>query len=300
MGSVAGTSRVSDLISPSAHPSQSLLHSSMPGQARSSSNLTLIEHKKVRPVRPLSPWSGSTWKRILDVTCVAASLPVSLPVFLITCLIVRLTSSGPILFQQERVGMNDRPFTILKFRTMPVQAGKRPRPVVTTSNNQEFTPIGPFLRKSKLDELPQLWNVLCGHLSLVGPRPKVRHHSTTRLTSRPGVTGRATLAFIREESVLAGLPTGQLDSYYQQVVLPLKQRLDEDYMAEATLGSDLIIILRSVLRRGNEADLRDLLREANHVAVNANLSMVAKQDNKKVQVVRAPELLVMRADVESD
>jgi lipopolysaccharide/colanic/teichoic acid biosynthesis glycosyltransferase len=103
----------------------------------------------------MSPWSGSAAKRIFDCACVLLSLPVFLPLMLVIGVVVRLTSRGPILFLQERVGRYGRSFTILKFRTMVHFEDSAHHPI-TTSDNQRFTPVGPFLRRWKLDELPQL------------------------------------------------------------------------------------------------------------------------------------------------
>lgn len=215
----------------------------------------------VRHMKSLSQWSGSAWKRVFDVLCVLCSLPVTVPLFLLTGLAVRLTSKGPVLFRQERMGRNGQPFTIFKFRTMPVRrnpAAKRPS--VTTSINQRFTPVGPFLRRWKLDELPQLMNVLVGHMSMVGPRPKLPIHQTRCLNCRPGITGRATLVFAREEAILSPLPSSQLEGVYHKVVLPLKQRLDEEYMATATVASDIRLIVNSVFRKWEDLDLRNLIQ----------------------------------------
>jgi lipopolysaccharide/colanic/teichoic acid biosynthesis glycosyltransferase len=208
---------------------------------------------------PVSRWSKSFVKRWFDVTCAVFSLPLVLPVLLVTGLAVRLTSRGPVMFRQQRIGRDGRPFTILKFRTMPVEKRADDRPCVTTSINQRFTPVGPFLRRWKLDELPQVFNVLRGEMSLVGPRPKLAIHQTTRLACRPGITGRATLVFACEESVLAHVPHSELETFYQDVVLPLKQQLDDEYMAEATLFSDLDLIVRSVVRRWDRTELIRLL-----------------------------------------
>jgi lipopolysaccharide/colanic/teichoic acid biosynthesis glycosyltransferase len=164
---------------------------------------------------------------------------------------VRITSRGPVIFRQRRTGLNGRSFIIYKFRTMPHQHCPA-RSTITTSANQPFTPIGPFLRHWKLDELPQIFNVLRGDMSLVGPRPRVARIEPHTLACRPGITGRATLAFFREESALTRIPEGHLNSYYDATILPLKRRLDDDYMAAATCASDLGIILRSVFRRGDE------------------------------------------------
>ncbi len=212
-----------------------------------------------RDRRPLSSWSASLAKRLFDIGCVLLSLPLTLPIFVLTGFAVRFTSRGPVLFSQQRMGRNGQTFTIYKFRTMPVRRSSASRPVVTTAINQRFTPVGPFLRRWKLDELPQLFNVLRGDMSLVGPRPKVPSHQSVRLTCRPGITGRATIVFAREEVTLANVPLAQLDTYYHGVVLPLKQILDDDYMASATFTSDLKLLVHSVFRRWEDIKLSDLL-----------------------------------------
>ncbi|MFP5236551.1 MAG: sugar transferase [Acidobacteriota bacterium] len=220
---------------------------------------TVIDEASHRGPRPLSKWSASVSKRLFDIGCVLLSLPVTLPILLIAGLAVRVSSRGPVLFRQQRMGCHGETFTIYKFRTMPVHRRSGSRPVVTTAINQRFTPVGPFLRRWKLDELPQLFNVLRGDMSLVGPRPKVPSHQATGLPCRPGITGRATVVFAREEVTLANIPLAQLDTYYHGVVLPLKQILDDDYMAKATFGSDLKLIAQSLFRRWEDLKLSDLL-----------------------------------------
>lgn len=218
-----------------------------------------IDSATQRVAQPLSKWSGSLSKRLFDIGCVVLSLPVTVPLLLVAGLAVRVSSRGPVLFRQQRMGCHGKTFTIYKFRTMPVRRRASARPVVTTAINQRFTPVGPFLRRWKLDELPQLFNVLRGDMSLVGPRPKVPSHQATGFNCRPGITGRATVVFAREEVTLANIPLAQLDTYYHGVVLPLKQILDDDYMAKATLGSDLKLIAQSVFRRWDDLKLSDLL-----------------------------------------
>jgi lipopolysaccharide/colanic/teichoic acid biosynthesis glycosyltransferase len=207
----------------------------------------------------LSRWAQSRAKRLFDLACVLCSFPVVLPVLIVTAVAVHLTSRGPIVFTQRRVGRNSQPFTIYKFRTMPVQDEAALRPALTTATNQIFTPIGPFLRRWKLDELPQLVNVLRGDMSLVGPRPKLPRLHAGDLACRPGITGRATVVFAREEVALATIPNCDIDEYYRSVVRPLKQRLDEEYMASATFVSDLKLIVSSVFRRWDDAQIRRLL-----------------------------------------
>jgi len=209
----------------------------------------------------LSAWSRSRRKRVFDFLCVLCALPLLVPVFLVVALAVRLTSGGPVLFLQERMGRRGRTFTIFKFRTMIHASDTAHRPV-TTAGNQCFTPVGPFLRRWKLDELPQLFNVLQGHMSLVGPRPKLPEHVKFKFPCRPGITGAATLAFACEETVLDRLPKHHLDRYYHDVVLPTKRRLDADYMARATLFSDLRLIFNSIFRRGDTSVMEGLLKTA--------------------------------------
>ncbi len=231
-------------------------------------------------VRHLSPWSRSRAKRLFDCLCVLPVLPLLLPLMLVISLAVRMTSTGPALFRQKRLGQHGRPFTILKFRTMFLATDKAHH-AVTTACNQRFTPIGPFLRRWKLDELPQLLNVLWGDMSLVGPRPKLPEHMISDLPCRPGITGAATIAFAREEALLDQIPRHYLDTYYHSVVLPAKRRLDAEYMAQATFFSDLKLISDSVLRRWDNTILEGLLyksfnaeeREATPFMANAEIAL---------------------------
>jgi lipopolysaccharide/colanic/teichoic acid biosynthesis glycosyltransferase len=200
------------------------------------------------PGKRLSRWSQSGAKRFFDCACVLSMLPVLIPVFLLIGLAVRLTSSGPVLFLQKRMGRHGQEFTIFKFRTMIHNSDRAHQPVTTTCN-QLFTPVGPFLRRWKLDEVPQLFNVLAGHMSLVGPRPKMPAHAISNVPCRAGITGAATIAFAREEAILDRVPKHLLESFYHSVVLPAKHQLDADYMANATFGSDLKLIVDSVFRR---------------------------------------------------
>jgi len=138
-----------------------------------------------------------------------------------------------------------------------IQGDKRCK--VTTADNQQFTPVGPFLRRWKLDELPQLFNVLMGDMSLVGPRPKLAEHQLGDLRCRPGITGAATITSAREEHILASLPDHHLDGFYHAIILPAKLRLDREYMACATFLSDLKLIVDTVLRRWNADEIRKVL-----------------------------------------
>jgi lipopolysaccharide/colanic/teichoic acid biosynthesis glycosyltransferase len=209
----------------------------------------------------VSVWSHSSAKRLFDCVAIIPVLPFVAPVFLLIGLAVRLTSKGPALFMQKRMGRNGRTFTIVKFRTLE-HGHDKTHQAVTTADNQRFTPVGPFLRRWKLDELPQLWNVLKGDMSLVGPRPKLPEHQIGQLRCRPGITGAATLAFAREESFLARLPKHELDCCYHEKILPAKQQLDLEYMARATFSSDFKMLVNTVLRRWDTKVMESVLTGA--------------------------------------
>ena len=231
----------------------------------------------------LSQWSQSDSKRYFDCLCVVLALPFLIPVCLLIAIAVRLTSSGPVLFLQERVGRYGRSFTILKFRTM-THSEDIAHNLVTTTHNQPFTPVGPFLRRWKLDELPQLLNVLLGDMSLVGPRPKLPEHQIGELLCRPGITGAATIAFAREETVLADLKGHNLGDYYRDVVLPIKHKLDVDYMAKATFISDLNLLLNTALRRWNNSVMDRM------VDGEASVTGIRKQSGQALASVHVSDL----------
>jgi lipopolysaccharide/colanic/teichoic acid biosynthesis glycosyltransferase len=191
-----------------------------------------------------------------------------------------------VLFLQKRMGCHGRPFTILKFRTMVHNVDARYH-AVTTADNQPFTSIGPLLRRWKFDELPQIFNVLLGHMSLVGPRPKMPEHVKVNLYCRPGITGAATIAFAREETILDRVPRHSLDAYYHKVVLPTKRRLDAEYMANATFSSDLKLIVDSVLRRW-DGSVADALLEAESFEAEAWLRESHPEPSPSRAVVSEP------------
>lgn len=197
-------------------------------------------------------WSNSPAKRIFDCAAAALALIVLSPFMLIVALAVKLNSAGPILFRQTRMGRDGGPFEILKFRSM---ANCGEGPCVTKAGDARLTSIGGFLRKTKLDELPQLVNVLRGDMSLVGPRPKLPHHQTYTLRVRPGVTGVASLAFRDEERFLYHIPEHALDHCQINLLMPLKRELDDKYLAQASFLSDLAVLWRTVSGSHEPADI---------------------------------------------
>jgi lipopolysaccharide/colanic/teichoic acid biosynthesis glycosyltransferase len=186
----------------------------------------------------------------MDIVASALGLILLLPVICVIALAIAIHSGKPVFFQQKRLGRNGRDFHLLKFRTMVTAKNG---PGLTRDGDARVTTIGRWLRKRKLDELPQLFNVLKGEMSLVGPRPDLEEFwSQASLDDRrilelkPGVTGAASLAFCDEERLLAQVPAEQLASFYIQEVLPQKARLDSEYAARATFRSDCGILLQTV------------------------------------------------------
>ena len=200
----------------------------------------------------ISPWSRSRGKRALDLVFAGLAIVPCLPLMALICFLVTLTSRGPVLFRQTRMGENGRLFNLLKFRTM-FHNRKDSGPGVTRRGDPRITPVGKFLRGCKLDELPQLFNVLRGDMSLIGPRPDLPEFLQALapeyrglLALKPGVTGWATLQFRNEEELLATVPKEQLISYYTETVLPLKAQLDLTYAQQASLLGDLGILWRTL------------------------------------------------------
>ncbi len=206
----------------------------------------------------LSSWCASNWKRGFDLLCIIPGLILVSPVLALTAIAVRLTSPGPIIFRQQRVGRNRKLFTIYKFRTM-VENSEAMGPGHTAKGDPRITFAGSVLRRFKLDELPQLYNVLRGDMSLVGPRPKLPNHDPAGMACRPGVTGAATLAFRYESRILSEVPAERIEGFYQQYIVPHKLRLDSEYMERATVLSDIRLLLATVFRIGDHITHEDLM-----------------------------------------
>lgn len=135
---------------------------------------------------------------------------------------------------------------------------ERSGPSHTAKDDPRITVVGKFLRRWKLDELPQLFNVLSGDMSLVGPRPKLPNHDCSVIPCRPGITGAATLAFRNEQGILSSINSEHIEAFYQERVAPLKMSLDSEYMASATIFSDLRILCMTLLRTGRRLTHCDL------------------------------------------
>lgn len=191
-------------------------------------------------------------KRVLDLMGSLIGLILLAPVFLMIAVLVKITSPGPVFFKQIRIGQFEKPFLILKFRSM-TGSGSGPGALLTMTGDPRITPIGRWLRTSKLDELPQLINVLLGQMSLVGPRPEVSEYVATYsndqrrvLLERPGITGLVAMNNIQEEDLLAA----QEDKhhFYQTVLMPAKLKLDLFYCEHVRLAEDLRILFATFFK----------------------------------------------------
>lgn len=188
----------------------------------------------------ISAWAMSRTRRVIDFCFAVVALLITAPIMLLVFILIRCTSRGPALFRQERMGRNGEVFTLYKFRSMRVAS--HGGSCVTATGDSRITPIGRILRKGKLDELPQFWNIFCGDMSLIGPRPKLPHLEPLYMPFRPGITGAATLAFRYEEQMLGAVPAVHLDAYYDRYIKPRKAEIDWEYMTQASLRSDIRVV----------------------------------------------------------
>lgn len=201
----------------------------------------------------ISPWSLSSGKRLMDCVIAIAGLIVASPIIVAIAAWILFATGRPVIFRQWRVGRGGQKFQLLKFRTMTVSAHTNGLGV-TRSGDARVTPTGRWLRNWKLDELPQLLNVIYGDMTLVGPRPDLEEfwalasvRDQTVLALTPGITGPASLVFCDEERLLAAVAPDQLTAFYVEEILPQKARLDLDYARSATFRSDCGMLLQTLL-----------------------------------------------------
>jgi lipopolysaccharide/colanic/teichoic acid biosynthesis glycosyltransferase len=190
-------------------------------------------------------------KRLFDILFAAAGVILLFPVAVLIGLLIKLSDGGPIHYGQTRIGRFGKPFRIWKFRSMVVQADKL-GPPITKEEDERITKLGRLLRKTKLDELPQLWNVLRGDMSFVGPRPEVARYVALYspeqrrvLQCRPGITDMATVLFRNEAALLRGAE--KAEEFYIQYCMPRKIEFNLQYLQSANLFQDLWIIVQTIV-----------------------------------------------------
>jgi lipopolysaccharide/colanic/teichoic acid biosynthesis glycosyltransferase len=191
-----------------------------------------------------------TSKRISDNIFSLFGLVVFAPLFIIIALLIKITSEGPVIFKQKRIGQYGKLFTIYKFRTMKVNNDKN---TISVKGDSRITAIGRILRKYKLDELPELWNVFIGDMSFVGPRPDVPIYTEyfagenrKVLNLKPGITGPATLKYSNEEELLAKVEDPI--KYNNEIIFPDKIRINLDYMENQSFCLDIKIMWQTLFR----------------------------------------------------
>ncbi len=189
-------------------------------------------------------------KRLFDIVISFLALVILLPFFIIISIWVLLDSNGGIFYQQRRVGKNNREFPLLKFRSMHPGADKKGL-LTVGGRDPRITKAGYYLRKIKLDELPQLLNILAGNMSIVGPRPEVRKYvdlytleQLKVLDIRPGLTDYASLAYINESEMLAN--SEDPEQTYIATIMPAKLELNLKYISERSLVKDIRIIFKTL------------------------------------------------------
>jgi lipopolysaccharide/colanic/teichoic acid biosynthesis glycosyltransferase len=250
------------------------------------------EEPKLAAITSFRPsvWSRSRRKRCFDIGVATALLLPVAPLIPLIMLLIKLDSPGPAFYVHHRCGLGGADFRMFKFRTMTTEK-KGFSVSLTRAGDSRVTRVGRLLRKWKLDEIPQLWNVVRGDMSIVGPRPHLRRllgqSSELRefLSIRPGVTGAATVSFRHEEEILPKkIRDEELESYYIQTILPKKVKLDVDYAARATFRSDMMLLLSTAVeilfRHGS---WKRPAHSASHRAIPINSAMLANENFSRQQ-----------------
>jgi len=188
-------------------------------------------------------------KRIVDILSSVFGLILFFPIFIIVTILIKLTSKGSVFYRQIRVGKNNKDFRIFKFRTMEVDSDKFGL-LTVGGKDSRITRIGYYLRKYKLDELPQLINVFIGEMSFVGPRPEVRKYVALYTEEqkkifrvRPGITDMASIEYRNENEILSQQINP--DQYYIEVIMPRKIQINLDYISQRNLYQDFSVILKT-------------------------------------------------------
>ena len=193
-------------------------------------------------------------KRLFDIAIATFMLFMATPLLVTLAILIYVVDGRPVLFRHRRVGLNGKPFYLIKFRTMRAEGNRGPQ--ITSEHDSRITRLGQFLRRYKLDELPQIFNVLCGDMAVVGPRPEVQEYVELFpqeyreiLTVKPGITDPASLKYRDEQVLLASVDDPE--NYYLENVLPAKLAISLDYIKHQSIALDVGIIMatcRSIVR----------------------------------------------------
>ena len=190
-------------------------------------------------------------KRLLDILVSFTGLLILLPIFIPIAIALKLSGEGEIFYFQERVGINNKTFKIFKFATMLKNSEKMGSGIYTAKDDPRILPLGSFLRKSKINELPQIINILIGHISLVGPRPLIKRtfelysDEDQKLISsiKPGLTGIGSIIFRNEEELLLNADRDNMEEFYEKNITPYKAELEKWYVSKSSFMNDMLLII---------------------------------------------------------
>lgn len=192
----------------------------------------------------------TTMKRVFDLIASFLGLIILSPLMIVVIMMIKLLTPGPVFFSQARIGRYGKPFMLYKFRTMKVNNGGN---TVSVRGEDRITPLGAILRRYKIDELPELWNIFRGDMSFVGPRPDIAEYINILtgeelriLELRPGLTSPASIKYVNEEELLASAPDPI--KYYNAKIWPDKVRMNLEYCQERSFWGDILLIIKTLFR----------------------------------------------------
>ena len=193
-------------------------------------------------------------KRLFDVVVSLSGLLILLPIFIPIFIALKLSGEGEIFYLQESVGINNKKFKIFKFATMLKNSENMGSGIYTAKNDPRILPIGGFLRKTKINELPQIINILIGDISLVGPRPLIRRtfelysEEDQKIISsiKPGLTGIGSIIFRNEEELLLNADSTDIEEFYKKNITPYKAELEKWYVSKRSFINDMLIIILTI------------------------------------------------------
>lgn len=204
-------------------------------------------------------------KRVFDIVVSTLGLIIFFPVMLVVALAIKLTSPGPILFSQKRLTMGMREFSIYKFRSMVSNELREKNTVQIKGSSNEITPIGKFMRKTKLDELPQLWNILKGDMSFIGPRPelprRLKYYTEKQkgiFSVRSGISSPASIVFSDEEYLMNQVEDPE--RFYIEQIMPYKIELNLYYIEQQSFFYDIWLIVATLLKILNKVKNENIVK----------------------------------------
>ncbi len=221
-------------------------------------------------------------KRLFDFTMALIGLVLTWPIMLLVALIIKITSKGPVLFRQRRLTIGMKEFEIYKFRSMRTDYDKDGKGIQTKGSSNAITPVGKFIRKTKLDELPQFFNIIKGDMSFVGPRPelprRLEFYSKEQkeiFEVRSGISSPASIVFSDEEYLMNKV--NNPEKYYIEQIMPYKIELNKYYIKNQSFFGDVWLIIATILKIGNKVKNKDIVKDIELLDKHKELVEVTKR-----------------------